>query len=601
MILDSIANPRDIKNLSLQQLEILCDELRSEIIRITTKNGGHLGSNLGCLELTVAMHYVFDSPNDRIIFDVGHQSYAHKLLTGRREIMENLRCDGGASGFLNPKESDHDQFVSGHASTSMSAALGIAASRDLDGKDYSVITLIGDGSMSGGMSFEAMNNIGNAKKFVVILNDNQMSISETVGGMRKYLSKLLASKNILCVRKSIRSFLSKLPKKISTPIERVIKALILAIKGGTIFEEFGFQYIGPVDGHNLKTLIDVLKNVRDFASYKPVLLHTFTNKGMGYEPAIGDAYKLHGVLGGEKSCSKPLYTDVFGKKITDLARSDKKIVCITAAMKSGCGLSEFANAFPERFFDVGIAEEHAVTFAAGLAKAGHSPFVCLYSTFLQRSFDQIYHDVVLQNLPVRFIIDKAGVPGKDGQTHSGIYDMAMLSLFENFQIFAPSNIADLEESMSFAATYNNGPLAIRFPKSEAFDKFDSHLLSLDQCFGGNVLVLSVGDMLPTIYEAINIANVVDVNIVDIYKVFPFNYEKFSKQSKEYKKILVLEEGVYGGFSSLLLEYVSKNKDNDLFKKLHILNIPKTPLTHASRKRQMEICGMSAHAIAKLFV
>ncbi|MDR0630442.1 MAG: 1-deoxy-D-xylulose-5-phosphate synthase, partial [Holosporales bacterium] len=464
MILDSINQPSDLKKLSLSELISLCSELRSEIVSITSKNGGHLGANLGIVEITVAAHYVFNCPIDKILFDVGHQAYSHKLLTGRRELMKNLRTAKGASGFPDPTESNYDCFIAGHASTSVSAALGIAKARDHKGEKFKVISILGDGSLSGGMVYEAMNNIAGTKNFVIILNDNQMSISESVGAMRLYLSKLLRSKKGLILRKRFRQFLSTLPKGFAKFLEAFVKSCLSAIKGGNIFEELGIQYIGPIDGHNIAELIEIFKNIRDVANYKPIIIHAITQKGKGYEAAERDLTKMHGV---DNNKSKN-YSNVFGNKIKELAIKDNKIICITAAMKNGCGLMDFAETFPNRFFDVGIAEEHAVTFAAGLAKEGLKPFVCIYSTFLQRAFDQIFHDVFLQNLPVRFIIAKAGLPGNDGKTHSGIYDIALLQNFPNITIMAPSSMQELENMLDIAAKDIANPLAIRFPRSEVF-------------------------------------------------------------------------------------------------------------------------------------
>ncbi len=635
MLLDSISCPGDLKKLSLQDLEAVCSELRSEIIRITAKNGGHLGSNLGAIELIVAAHYVFDCPNDKFIFDVGHQSYAHKLLTGRRRLMESLRQDGGASGFSNPQESEYDYFISGHASTSISAAIGSAKARDLNNKHFNLVSFLGDGSLSGGMVYEALNNVSGLKNFVVILNDNQMSISESVGAMRQYLSKLLSSRKGLSLRKRTSKLLEKLPTKFSKSIEKFIKSSMSAIKGWTIFEEFGLQYLGPVDGHNLKDLIDVFKNVRDVANYKPVIIHAITQKGRGYSPAENDATKMHGI---EKS-AKNRYSDVFGETITKLAESDEKIVCVTAAMKSGSGLSEFAQKFPDRFFDVGIAEAHAVTFAAGLAKEGFKPYVAIYSTFLQRAFDQIYHDVFLQNLPVRFIIDKAGFPGHDGKTHSGIYDISMLQNFEDFMIMAPSSRNELINMLEFSRTYNEGPLAIRFPKAEVlgisgFSPFSRKCKIIQE--GRDILVISTGNLLDNVFEAINIGNLsktadlaefigetknkaksidgghelpekreggakthTNPTVVDARFVYPFDFESFYELAEKHKKIIVLEEGVFGGLSTIMLENLIRNKQYGIIGKIQFITASKRPVSHSSRDIQLNSCALSPIEIAKL--
>lgn len=586
MILDKVKTPKDIRSMSISELKLLCGEIRSEIIRLTYKNGGHLGSNLGVVELTIALHCVFNTPIDKLIFDVGHQSYTHKLITGRRALMENLRNVEGASGFTDPLESEYDSFISGHGSTSLSVALGLAKARDLSQEEFKVITMIGDGSMSGGMVYEAINNFGSINDFIIILNDNQMSISETVGGMRKYLTRLLSSKNILHARKLLRKMLNKAPKTISKFIERFIKNSLYAFKDANLFEILGVQYIGPIDGHDLADLIRTFENVRDYGGHKPILIHTITQKGMGHKPAENDLYKLHGIIE-SNSQEKQTFTSFFGEKITKIAEENEKIICITAAMESGCGLSEFSKKFPERFFDVGMAEEHAVTFAAGLAISGYSPFVCIYSTFLQRAFDQIYHDVVLQNLPVRFIIDKAGFPGKDGKTHSGIYDIAMLSMFENFKIFAPSNMEDFEKALRIAEENNLGPTAIRFPKSEIPIKKIVYKKNSD------VLILRAGAVQNSI------RNVKEADVVDVFQLQPFDLKAFLDIANAYKKIIVIEEGVYGGFSSNLLILLYKNNRCDLISKMKIINVSRSPVSHSSREKQLQQMEMLGDDIFRL--
>jgi 1-deoxy-D-xylulose-5-phosphate synthase len=585
MILDLINSPNDLKELRTSELKELCQDLRSEIIRITSQNGGHLGSNLGIIEITVAAHYVFNCSIDKFIFDVGHQSYAHKLLTGRRKLMENLRSSIGASGFIDPSESDYDSFISGHASTSLSASLGLAKARDIKGEDFKILSILGDGSLSGGMIYEAMNNSDGVKNFIVILNDNQMSISESVGAMKKYLTKLLISKRGLICRKIFRNLLSKLPTKLAQCIEKTVKNLLYLIKDGTIFEELGFQYIGPIDGHDIDKLIAIFKNVRDVANYKPVIIHAITKKGKGYNLAENDSTKLHGV---ERFKSEK-FSNVFGEEILQLAKKDEKIVCITAAMKHGCGLRKFSENFPDRFFDVGIAEEHAVTFAAGLAKGGLKPFVAIYSTFLQRAYDQIYHDVFLQNLPVRFIIDKSGFPGEDGKTHSGIYDIALFRNFPNFFILAPSNKLELQHMLKIAVNHNSSPLAVRFPKTAVMEHSCNYQFELDFriiSYGERVIIFFFGPLLNHILQAINISKI-NPTIVDIRLIQPFDFKKFCKLSKEYNKIIVIEEGISGGLSSAIIEYLFQNKYLDLIKKLVFLNIAKDPVDHESRQSQIE--------------
>lgn len=596
MILDSISKPSDLKSLSIEQLETLCSELRTEIIRLVSKNGGHLGSNLGAIEIIVALYYVFDLDSDKLLFDVGHQAYAHKILSGRRDLMENLRHQNGASGFPEPNESKYDHFIAGHASNSLSAALGIAKARDLQKKDFKVVSIIGDGSLSGGMIYEAMNNVGKTGNFIVILNDNQMSISKSVGAMRGYLSKLLATKGAISFRKIFSNLLSSCPSTISQRIENFIKNTISAIKGGNIFEELGFQYIGPIDGHDLKSLIKIFKNVRDIANYKPVLIHTATQKGKGYTLAENDKTNLHGVDNskGEK------YSSVFGKKIVELAKQDEKVVCITAAMKTGTGLSEFAQRFPNRFFDVGIAEEHAITFAAGLAKEGLKPFVCIYSSFLQRGFDQLFHDIALQNLPVKFIIDKAGFPGYDGKTHAGIYDIAMLSNFSNFMIMTPSSKYELERMLEFSLKQST-PLAIRFPKAKICDDFSDYDFN-DRCKVVNVgkknLIIAFGEILNIVQKAVEISKS-NPTIIDARFIQPFDFETFYQYAKTHKKIIIIEEGVFGGASNIILEHLFKEQRFDLIKKLRFLNVEKKPVPHMSRDEQIDISSLSVSNLVEI--
>jgi 1-deoxy-D-xylulose-5-phosphate synthase len=596
VILDSILKPTDVKKLSIDKLTTLCSELRSEIVRITSKNGGHLGSNLGIIEISVAAHYVFNCGDDKFIFDVGHQSYAHKLLTGRRNLMENLRVPGGASGFPDPKESQYDHFISGHASTSMSSALGIAKARDLNGEKFKVLSILGDGSLSGGMIYEAMNNVAGTKDFIVILNDNQMSISKSVGTMRGYLSKLLATKRCLSFRKKFSNFLNLLPQNLARRVELFIKNHFPALKGHNIFEEFGFQYIGPVDGHDLKQLIKVFENVKNVANYKPVIIHCITKKGKGNQIAEQDATNLHGLDNLREKC----YTSVFGEKIVKIAEHDDKIVCITAAMKNGCGLSEFANKFSDRFFDVGIAEEHAVTFAAGLATRGVKPFVCIYSTFLQRAFDQIYHDVVLQNLPVRFIIDRAGVPGEDGKTHSGIYDIALLQNFPNVTIMAPSSSGELEQMLEFAAGNIQEPLAIRFPKSKVINGCcgDFRIASKVVMEGHITLIISTGNLLATVIETVNILKITPT-IIDARLIAPFDFATFHKYAKNHSKIIILEEGVFGGLSGIILEKLVTLGQFDIISKMYFVNLSKIPVEHSSRTKQLDDCGLSVQKFVKI--
>jgi 1-deoxy-D-xylulose-5-phosphate synthase len=491
--------------------------------------------------------------------------------------MENLRELGGASGFPDPAESEFDHFIAGHASTSISAAVGIARARDLKKLTFRIVSILGDGSMSGGMIYEAMNNAAGLKDFVVILNDNQMSISESVGAMRTYLSRLMRSKKYLTLRKKVRNLLNSIPIKLSKCLEGIVRNSLAVIEGNNIFEELGFHYIGPVDGHNLQELIEVFQNVRDIANYKPVIIHAITQKGKGYMVAENDITKLHGL---EKSPDQK-YSDIFGKKIVELARQDERIVCITAAMKNGCGLVEFAKQFPERFFDVGIAEEHAVTFAAGLAMEGIKPFVCIYSTFLQRAFDQIYHDVILQDLCVRFVIDKAGFPGTDGKTHAGLYDIALFQHFEHITILSPSSKKDLEDFLEMMAADITHPIAIRFPKSPAFD----HDRPVLEPGNSEILIISTGDMSNVIHRAIGHRRCKPTTW-NVKSIKPFDFDTFISLAEIHQRILVLEEGVFGGVSNVILERLTTDGLSDILKKIKFINAGKEMILPSSREEQL---------------
>lgn len=601
MILERIYSPKNLKKLSVNELKVLCEELRSEIIRLATKNGGHLGSSLGSVELIVAAHFVFNCPNDKFVFDVGHQAYSHKLLTGRRDIMENLRQERGASGFTLPSESPFDSFISGHASNSLSASLGIAAARDFSHKDFNVVTFLGDGALTGGMIYEAFNNISSQQNFIVILNDNQMSISKSVGSINRYLTKLLSSSKALRFRKAIGRILDIMPNRLAMIAEKFIKNSIGAISGGTLFEEFGFQYIGPIDGHDLEALIKIFSNLQKVGCHKPVLVHTVTCKGKGYKPAESDLNRLHGV----ESKSGVKFTDVFSDGICEVASKNNKVICITPAMKSGSGLSKFSELFPNRFFDVGICEEHAVTFAAGLAIQGYKPFLCMYSTFMQRGFDQIYHDIVLQNLNVTFIIDKAGLPGNDGQTHSGLYDSSLLSLFQNFPIMAPSCGQDLKDMLWFAGRYSLGPMAIRFPKAEALElAFHDNELRIGKGrlihSGKDDLIVSFGAILKNVLEAIEIVKKRNKNynpsIIDAVFSNPFDFDLFFAEALKHKKIILFEESVDNFIYSTIVKKILIKKPN-ILKNIIILTANKDYIHHTSRDRQLELFGLSPEKIA----
>src|SRR5476651_1789895 len=473
-MLDSIKEPRDLKNLSAEQLRELSDELRYETISAVAATGGHLGAGLGVVELTVALHYVFDTPTDRLIWDVGHQAYPHKILTGRRDRIRTLRQGGGLSGFTKRAESEYDPFGAAHSSTSISAGLGMAVARDLKGEKNHVIAVIGDGAMSAGMAYEAMNNAGwRNERLIVVLNDNDMSIAPPVGAMSAYLARLGSDRAYLKLRDFTKQLTKHLPKSWDRTLTRAAEHARNFVVGGTLFEELGFYYVGPIDGHNLDHLLPVLRNVRD-ADLGPVLVHVVTQKGKGYPPAETSADKYHGVVKfdvatGAQVKAKggaPQYTKVFAESLVKEARKDDKIVAITAAMPSGTGLDLFAEEFPTRCFDVGIAEQHAVTFAGGLAAEGFKPFATIYSTFLQRAYDQVVHDIAIQRLPVRFAIDRAGLVGADGPTHAGAFDVAYLGCLPGFVLMAAADEAELVHMVATQATIEDRPSALRYPRGE---------------------------------------------------------------------------------------------------------------------------------------
>jgi 1-deoxy-D-xylulose-5-phosphate synthase len=474
MLLDAINDPSDLRRRDPAELRQIADELRQETISAVSVTGGHLGAGLGVVELTVALHHVFDTPRDRLIWDVGHQAYPHKILTGRRDRIRTLRQGGGLSGFTKRAESEYDPFGAAHASTSISAGLGMAVARDLDGKTHNVIAVIGDGSMSAGMAYEAMNNAGAMNsRLIVILNDNDMSIAPPVGAMSAYLSRLLSGGTYRKLRDIGKQLARHLPKVLETKALRAEEYARGFLTGGTMFEELGFYYVGPIDGHNLDHLLPVLKNVRD-AKEGPILIHVVTQKGKGYEPAEKSADKYHGVVKfdvatGQQAKAKanaPSYTKVFGESLVKEARKDDRIVAVTAAMPSGTGVDIFEKAFPHRAFDVGIAEQHAVTFAAGLATEGFKPFCAIYSTFLQRGYDQVVHDVAIQSLPVRFAMDRAGLVGADGPTHAGSFDIAYLGCLPGFVLMAAGDEAELVHMIATAVAIDDRPSALRYPRGD---------------------------------------------------------------------------------------------------------------------------------------
>ena len=591
-LLDTVRWPADLRRLAPAQLKKLADELRHETIDAVSVTGGHLGAGLGVVELTVALHYVFDTPNDRLIWDVGHQAYPHKILTGRRDRIRTLRQGGGLSGFTKRAESEYDPFGAAHASTSISAGLGMAAARDLKGERNNVICVIGDGAMSAGMAYEAMNNAGAVKsRLIVVLNDNDMSIAPPVGAMSAYLARRISGRTYSRMRKLWEWTAERLPKRVAQFIRRAFEHSLGFVTGGTLFEELGFEYVGPIDGHNLGHLVPVLRNVRDNGK-GPTLVHVVTKKGHGYPPAEASEDKYHGVVKfdvatGAQTKSKagaPSYTKVFAESLIKEARKDKKIVAITAAMPAGTGLDLFAREFPDRCFDVGIAEQHAVTFAAGLATEGFKPFATIYSTFLQRAYDQVVHDVAIQKLPVRFAIDRAGLVGADGPTHAGSFDVAYLACLPDFVVMAAADEAELVHMVATAAAIDDRPSAFRFPRGEgtgAAMPAEGKPLEIGR---GRVLregtaaaILSFGARLPECLAAADdlAAHGLSVTVADARFAKPLDRDLVLRLAREHELLVTIEEGSVGGFGSHVLELLAREGALDRGLKVRPLVLPDT--------------------------
>ena len=613
-LLDAIKTPADLRALPLEDLPYLAEEIRQEIIHVVSNTGGHLGASLGVVELTIALHYVFNTPEDRLIWDVGHQCYAHKLLTGRKDRFAGLRQAGGLSGFTKRSESEYDPFGAGHSSTSVSAAVGMAAGRDLQGRKNNVISVIGDGSMSAGMAFEALNNAGSKNsRLVVVLNDNDMSIARPVGALSHHLSHLISSKPYMTLRQVALDMASRLPqfvKETALKAERHAKGFVT---GGTLFEEMGFYYVGPIDGHSFDQLIPILTNIRDAKEDYPILVHVVTHKGKGYEPAEKWPSKYHGVTGfdietGEfqpKKCTRPTFTQVFSDTIVTLAKKDKKIAAITAAMPAGTGLDAFAEKFPDRFFDVGIAEQHAVTFAAGLACEGIRPFVALYSSFLQRAYDQVLHDVALQKLPVRFAIDRAGFVGEDGATHHGAFDLAMLCPIPNMIVMAPSDQAELQRMLATMAQIDDAPSAVRYPRGAGVlpdmpDCYDPLEIGRGRIVreGNRAAILSLGTRLDACLNAADMLALegVSATVADARFAKPFDTELLRELVEGHQALAVVEEGVQGGFGASVMTWLA---NNGLLEKTKVrfLTMPDAFIEQAGMERQYELAGLNARAIA----
>lgn len=577
-LLDQIENSKDLKKLSLENLNILSTELREKTIEIVSKTGGHLGAGLGVVELTIALHYIFDTPKDLLIWDIGHQTYPHKILTGRKEQLQSLRQNGGISGFTKRSESIYDPFGAGHCSTSISAALGMAKARDLSNEKKEVIAVIGDGAMSSGMAYEAMNNAGSSgSRLFVILNDNEMSISPAVGAMNRYLSNIISSKPYLKFRNETKNFIKKFPKIFATLVKKTERNTKDLFNNGNFFEEMGFYYIGPIDGHNINDMVKIFANIRDDETIKrPVLLHVITEKGKGFYSPEKNNEKYHAVAKFDpktfiqaKSISNiPNYTSIFANHLIKLAKNDDKIIAITAAMPSGTGLDKFAQVFPERMFDVGIAEQHAVTFAAGLACQNYKPFVAIYSTFLQRAYDQIVHDVAIQSLPVRFAIDRAGFVGADGPTHAGSFDIAYLTTLPNFVVMAPSDENELALMMNTSLTINDRPSAFRYPRGIAKGVALPNEFEIIEIGKGRILqqgtkiaILNLGTRLNEAEKlAIYLQNhhQIKITIADARFAKPLDLDLIKNLALNHELLITLEEGSIGGFGSHVLEYLANN-------------------------------------------
>ena len=615
-LLDTVDTPADLRQLEVGQLRQLADELRSEMISTVGSTGGHLGSGLGVVELTTAIHYVFNTPTDRLIWDVGHQAYPHKILTGRRDRIRTLRQAGGLSGFTKRSESEYDPFGAAHSSTSISAGLGFAVANKLAGQPGKAIAVIGDGAMSAGMAYEAMNNAEQAgNRLIVILNDNDMSIAPPVGGLSGYLARLISSSEYMGLRNLASRITKKFSRRVHTSLGKAEEFTRGMVTGGTLFEELGFYYVGPIDGHNLDHLIPVLENVRD-AEEGPILIHVVTNKGKGYAPAEQSDDKYHGVAKFDVVSGKqdkgpaggpPAYQNVFGETLAKLAETDPLICAITAAMPSGTGVDKFASAHPERSFDVGIAEQHGVTFAAGLAAQGMRPFCAIYSTFLQRAFDQVVHDVCIQNLPVRFAIDRAGLVGADGATHAGSFDITYLATLPNMVVMAAADEVELVHMTYTAACYDSGPIAFRYPRGAGTGAAlpeTAQLLEIGKGRmvreGAKVALLSLGTRLA---EALKAADQLDAkglstSVADLRFAKPLDNALIEKLMRTHDVVVTIEEGSIGGLGAHVLTMASDRGLLDTGLKIRTLRLPDIFQDQDSPSRQYEDAGLNAPNIVE---
>ena len=610
-LLDSVSIPADIRGFSPEQLRQLADELRAEVVDAVSVTGGHLGAGLGVVELTVALHHVFDTPNDRLIWDVGHQSYPHKILTGRRDRIRTLRQGGGLYGFTKRSESEYDPFGAAHSSTSVSAGLGMAVARDLAGGNNNVIAVIGDGAMTAGMAYEAMNNAGSMpNRLIVVLNDNDMSIAPNVGALKAYLSRLISSRSYRGLRHLAKEVAQHLPEPVERTARLAEEYARGLVTGGTLFEELGFYYVGPIDGHNIDHLLPVLRNVRDSVQPGPVLVHAVTRKGHGYPPAESSGDKYHGVskfdvLTGTQVKAKsnaPSYTKVFARSLIAEAERDDRIVAVTAAMPSGTGIDLFQNRFPERCFDVGIAEQHAVTFAAGLATEGFRPFAAIYSTFLQRAYDQIVHDVAIQSLPVRFAIDRAGLVGADGQTHAGSYDIAYLSCLPGFVVMAAADEAELVHMVTTAVSIDDRPCAFRYPRGEGMGvemPESGEVLEIGKGRiireGGTIALLSFGARLRECLNAAEelAARGLSTTVADARFAKPLDHDLLRRLAAEHEVLVTIEEGAVGGFGSHVLQFLGADGLLDRGMKIRAMTLPDFFVAHDSPAKQYEAAGLTA--------
>ena len=618
-MLDQINSPDDLKFISIDDLETLSSELRSDMIDIVSKTGGHLGAGLGVVELAVAIHYVFDTPDDRLIWDVGHQAYPHKILTGRRDKMYSLRKAKGLSGFTKRSESKYDPFGAGHSSTSISAALGMAVARDKLGKSNNVIAVIGDGAMSAGMAYEAMNNAGSINtKLLIILNDNDMSIAPAVGALSNYLSNVVSSRPFNNVREIAKQMVNLFPKEIGETAKRAenLARTFLGSSEGTIFSQMGMNYLGPIDGHDVKSMVKILENLKNDPHDGPVLLHVVTEKGKGHPFSKNSHEKYHAVsefdlITGDtfKSVSNaPTYTNIFSDTLCKISEKDKKIIAVTAAMPSGTGLSKFADKFQDRFFDVGIAEQHAVTFAAGMAAEGLKPYVVIYSTFLQRAYDQVIHDVVIQKLPVKFMMDRAGFVGADGATHAGSFDLAYLCCLPGVVVMAPSNEAELADMIFTSSTYNDGPIFCRYPRGEGEGVDIPETPKVIEIGKGKIVregkdvaILALGTRVGAALSASDIlsAKGYSITVADARFAKPIDTKLLEDLWKKNSVLIIIEEGSVGGFSSHCLHYLSSNDMlNNTNKSIKCLTMPDNFQDHASQSAQLKEAGLDVDGLIK---